>query len=219
VGSAATYCQDVDSPELPDAASNADMFELGGHPTRWPWGTMRGPAISIALAALLAGLLLGFFGGYREATANGRPGPQAASSAAASGAAVFAGSEPAIADTRNQCAVQLGGDRLQLGIEIVNQSDRTVALRQIEPVLPIGGMQEVASQWATCGALPEPGAGQPTALGPGTTAWLTVTFDVLVKCPQPLPVLFRISYAQAGIVVVTEVNGFSDLTQVQFGTC
>jgi hypothetical protein len=224
-----TYCQDVEPPvhrecpahavpagpgESPGAAGDADVIGMGGHPPRWPWGTASGPAIGMALAALAAGLLLGFAGGRLQAAANGRP-----ARAAASAATVFAVGDPLI-DTGNRCAVQLG-HFLQLGVEVVNESDRAVALRQIEPVLPMGGLKAVTSRWGTCGALPElgPGPGQATALGPGATGWLTVTFDVMVGCPQPLPVQFKISYVQAGKLVTAEFAGFADLGQVQYNNC
>ena len=225
-----TYCQDVEPPvhrerpahgvpgglgESPGAAGDADVIEMDGHPPRWPWGTARGPAISIALAALAAGLLLGFAGGNLQAGANGRP-----ARAATSATAVFPVGGTAITMTANRCAVQLD-HALQLGVEVVNRSDRTVALRQIEPVLPLGGLKAVASRWGTCGALPElgPGPGQAAALGPGATGWLTVTFDVMVGCPQPLPVQFKISYAQAGRLVTAELPGFPDLGQVRYNNC
>jgi hypothetical protein len=224
-----TYRQDVEPPahperpahgppprlaESPGAAGDADVIEIGGHPPRWPWGTARGPAVSIALA-LAAGLLLGFAVGHLQAGANGTPARPAISATT-----VFPAGDTAITGTGNLCAVQLG-HALQLGVEVVNRSDGTVALRQIEPVLPLGGLKAVASQWRTCGALAElgPGRRQATALGPGATGWLTVTFDVMVGCPQPLPVLFKISYAQAGRLVTAELPGFSDLGQVQYNNC
>ena len=195
--------------ESAGAAGAAGVIEMGGHPPRWPWGTARGPAISIVLAALAAGLLLGFAGGRLQAGANGRP------ARAATGVGATA-----ITMTGNRCAVQLG-HALQLGVEVVNRSDRTVALRQIEPVLPLGGLKAVASRWGTCGALPElgPGPGQATALGPGATGWLTVTFDVMADCPQPLPVQFKIGYAQADRLVTAELPGFPDLGQVRYNNC
>lgn len=228
--SSVTYCQDVEPPghrerpahgvpaglgESPGAAGDADMIEMGGHPPRWPWGAVRGPPISIALAAFAAGLLLGFAGGHLQARPNGGP-----ARAATSAATVFPVGDTAITMTGNRCAVQLG-HALQLGVEVVNQSDGTVTLRQIEPVLPLGGLKAAASRWGTCGVLPElgPGPGQATALGPGATGWLTVTFDVMVGCPEPLPVQFKISYAQAGRLVTAELPGFPDLGQVQYNKC
>lgn len=225
-----TYSQDVEPPvhgerparrvpaglgDFPGAAGDAEVIEMGGHPPRWPWSGAPGPTISIALTALAAGLLLGFIGGNRQATANGKP-----TRAATPAATAFPVGGTAITGTGNRCAVQLG-HALQLGVEVVNQSDGTVALRQIEPVLPLSGLKAVASRWGTCGALPGPGPGpgRATALGPGATGWLTVTFDVMVACPQPLPVQFKISYAQAGRLVTAELPGFSDLGQVQYNNC
>jgi hypothetical protein len=201
--------------ESPGAAGDSGVIEWGGHPSGWPWGTGRGPAIGIVLAALAAGLLLGFAGGRVQARLNGQP-----ARAAASAATVFPAGGDAITMTGNRCAVQLG-HALQLGVEVVNQSDRTVALRRIEPVLPLGGLRAVASRWGTCGALAElgPGPHQATALGPGATGWLTVTFDVMVGCPQPLPVQFKVSYVQAGRFVTAELPGFPDLGQVRYNHC
>ena len=38
-------------------------------------------------------------------------------------------------------------------------------------------------------------------------------------CPQPLPVQFKISYAQAGRLVTAELPGFPDLGQVRYSNC
>jgi hypothetical protein len=200
--------------ESPDVAGDADVIEMDGHflrwrLPRWPWGRARRPVISIALAALAAGLLLGFIGGHLQAKTTVRPG-RAATALPAGSAALSA--------TGNRCAVQLGRT-LQLGIEIMNQSDRTTALRQIKPVLPLGGLHAIASQWGTCGSLPGPGLEQATSLAPGATGWLTITFDVMVGCPQPIPVGFKVSYTQAGRRATTELDSFPDLGQVRFNKC
>jgi hypothetical protein len=194
------------------------VLEAGGYPPRWPWLTWltaRGPANGIAIAALVAGLLIGFVAGHLQAGRNGGPAPAATSSSPLIPADVTT-----IAMTGNRCAVQQG-HTLQLGVEVVNQSSRTVALRLIRAVLPMGGLKSVASRWGTCGALPElgPGPHQAIALGPGATGWLTVTFHVMVGCPQPLPVEFKISYAQAGRLATAVLPGFPDLAQVQYKSC
>ena len=126
--------------------------------------------------------------------------------------------DTAISATGSRCAVQLG-HTLQLGVEIMNQSDRTVSMRQIRPVLPLRGLRAIASQWGACGSLPEPDLEQGTSLAPGATGWLTVTFDVMVSCPQPLPVGFKVSYMQAGRLVTAELDGFPDLGQVRYNNC
>jgi hypothetical protein len=228
VDAAAAYGREVEPPvnrhrpaqggsaragESPGAAGDADVIEMGGHPPRWPWRGARGSAISIALAALVAGLLLGFIGGRLQASTGGRP-----TRAATARATVLPLGDTAISATGSRCAVQLG-HTLQLGIEVMNQSDRTLALRQTKPVLPLGGLHAIASQWGTCGSLPEPGLEQATSLAPGATAWLTVTFAVMVRCPQPLPVWFKVSYMQADRVVTAELDSFPDLGQVRYSNC
>jgi hypothetical protein len=126
--------------------------------------------------------------------------------------------DTAISATGSRCAVQLG-HTLQLGIEIMNQSDRPLVVRQIKPVLPLGGLHAIASQRGTCGLLPEPGLDHATSLAPGATGWLTVTFDVMVSCPQPLPVEFKVSYMQARTLVIAELDSFPDLGQVRYNNC
>jgi hypothetical protein len=198
------YGQEVQPP---------DLIEMGGHrPRWWPLRDARGPAISIAFAAFVAGLLLGFIGGHIQARNGARPeaGTAPATAQPAGGTAV--------SFTGRRCAVQRGRT-LQLGIEIMNESGRTVVLRQIKPVLPLGGLREIASRWGTCGSLPEPGLGQPASLAPGATGWLTVTFDVLVGCPQPLPVFFKVSFVQASRLATADLDSFPDLGQVRYNNC
>ena len=101
----------------------------------------------------------------------------------------------------------------------MNQSDRTVVLRQIKPVLPLGGLREIASRWGPCGSLPGPGLSQASSLAPGATGWLTVTFDVMVGCPQPLPVIFKVSFVQASRLVTADLDSFPDLGQVRYSNC
>lgn|GEM_PF-1496907 len=199
--------------ESQDAASDADVIEMGGHPPRWPWRGARGPAISTVLAALALGLLLGFAGGHLQASISDRATPAATASST-----VLPVGDTAISATGSRCAVQRG-HTLQLGIEIMNQSDRPLALRQVEPVLPLGGLHAIASQRGTCGSLPDVGPEQATSLAPGATGWLTVTFDVMVSCPQPLPVEFKVSYLQAGRLTTAELDSFPDLGQVRYNNC
>jgi hypothetical protein len=189
------------------------VIEMGGRSPRWPWRSAREPTISIAVAALVAGLLLGFIGGRLQASTRGKP-----ARAAPASTTLLPVGDTAISATGSRCAVQLG-HTLQLGIEITNQSDRAVLLHQIKPVLPLGGLQEIASQWGTCGSLPVPGPGQVTSLAPGATGWLTVAFDVRVRCPQPLPVLFKVSFVQARRLVTADLDSFPDLGQVRYNNC
>jgi hypothetical protein len=190
------------------------VIEMGGDRPRRPWGSARGPAIGVVVAALVAGLLLGFIGGHLQARTKGRPTPAATPITTPLPVGVAA-----VRATLSRCAVQLG-HTLQLGVEIMNQSDQTVVLRQIKAVLPLGGLREIASQWGPCGSLPESGPDPgPTSLAPGETGWLTVTLDVMVGCPQPLPVFFKVSFVQAGRLVTADLDSFSDLGQVPYNNC
>ena len=192
-----------------------DVLEMGGHPPRLPRRGAHGAAIGIALVALAVGLLLGVSGSHHKPAARARPSPAPAA------LATLPSGYPAIAETGNRCAVQLG-HALQLGIEVVNQSGRAAVLRRVTAVLPINGLRPVASQWGPCGLLPGPG-GAPAApalsLAPGATGWLAVTFDVTVRCPQPLPVGFKVSYLQAGRPGTVDLSSFPDLGQVRYGNC
>lgn len=201
-----TYRRQVERP-VNENSGDADVIDVGG---RWRWDGARIPRAGIAAAALAAGrLVLGYTGGHVQATAHRAPG---------TAAAVISAGDTAIVDTGSRCADQQGRD-LQLGMEVVNQSAKTVALRQITPVLPLGGLRPVASEPGSCGLLAGPGAGPAQSLAPGATGWLTVTLAVLVKCPQPLPVEFKVSYLQAGRVVTASFAGFNDLGQVRYGHC
>ena len=186
---------------------------MGGPEPRWPWLRWRGQTLGVGLAALVVGLLLGYAGGHLQANHKRTP-------AAAASPAVI--SEPlldttGITVTGARCAVQLGST-LQLGIEIVNQSTHPVTLHQVAPVVPLNGMQAVAARWGPCGSLPEP-VPQQGVLKPGATRWLAVTFRVLVRCPEPFPVLFKVSYTQSGRAMTTEFDSFPDLGQVKYNNC
>src|SRR5689334_17878037 len=124
VNDAAIYGQEVEPPAhrqrrargVPgglarsrDAAGDADVVEMGGRRPRWPWGSTRGPALSVAVAALVAGLLLGFTGGHLQSRATGTP-----ARAATASTAVRPAGGTALSATGSRCAVQLG-HTLQLG--------------------------------------------------------------------------------------------------------
>jgi hypothetical protein len=162
--------------------------------------------------ALAVALLLGVNGGHRQ------PGTRTRAAGAARSRVTGSAGVTVIGATGRRCAVQLGRT-LQLGIEIINQSDRAVAVRQVSAVLPLGGLRAVATQQGPCGLLPQPGLGQAASLAPGATGWLAVTFNVLVSCPQPLPVGFKVSYVEAGKLATSELSSFPDLGQVRYSYC
>jgi hypothetical protein len=147
-----------------------------------------------------------------------------------------------LAQTGGACAVQRGRE-LQVGVEVINLSESPITLGQVKPILPLGGLRLVSQQWAPCAALSpswlaadgglvvelkssagvvEVGSAAPgsaAVLPPNGTAWLSVTFRVLVACPSQLPVQFSASYRENGRTGTAQLAGFPDLEQVTYTGC
>ena len=147
-----------------------------------------------------------------------------------------------LAQTGGACSVQHGRE-LQVGVEVINLSEAAVTLGKVRPIVPLGGLRPVSQQWAPCGALSpswpaadggmivfvrsstgvvEVGSATPgsaAVLPPNGTAWLSVTFRVLVACPSPLPVQFSVSYQENGRTDIAQLAGFPDLGQVTYTGC
>jgi hypothetical protein len=192
-----------------------DVIETGPRRPPLPWSQERGIA-GLVVAALAAGAVAGYLVGIRDVeTQAGTAGPGPHASTTGSAAPLAAQS---VTRTGNRCSAQLG-DRLQLGVEIVNQSATTATLRRVETVLPLDGLRATASAWGSCGQLPSVDAATPHSLPPGAVTWLTTTFDVLIPCPAPIPVLFTLTYTQAGHTAVSDLRGFPDLGDVPYTRC
>jgi hypothetical protein len=197
----------TDDPD--DVIENGDR---GNRPTWWPqWADHRTAAV--AATALGVGLIAGYLGGQLH----GRTPPPLRAAGATSAPSSPQSTAPALGVTGNRCAVQRGTS-LQLGVEVANQSDQTLAVGDFRAVLPIGGLRATAAAVGTCGALP---TGAPTSLtlAAGATGWLTITFHVLERCPQPFPVQFVVNYTSAGTMTTAELNEFPDLGQVAYSGC
>lgn len=237
---------DLDGPDPLEGNSGAsaggisdDIVEQGGG-RRFPdanfpvlsWRPSRGAAI-LAAIGLVAGLVAGYAAG-RSQTGDGTPAasPRPAASGSAAPPGIAANGDtiyPALVQDVGACSAQVGKD-LQLGVQVTNQSGRPVTLRRAEAILPLGGLRPIAQQWAPCGALPSTpalagdgllnGQGEPgSQLAPGTSAWFTLTFQVLMACPGGLPVQFSIEYQQNGHSVTARLPGFPDLGQVSYTGC
>jgi hypothetical protein len=184
-----------------------------------------------------------------RATAAGTVLPAAAGSTAPPGLAASAdgpgayssslsiGEPSRLAQTGGACSVQRGRD-LQLGVELINLSGTAVTLGQVRSILPVGGLRPISQQWEPCGAISaswqateggsfvfinastgEVETGSSTVLPPNGTAWLSVTFRVLVACPGPLPVQFSVGYQDNGRTGTAQLPGFPDLSQVMYTGC
>src|SRR6516225_5082965 len=172
-----------------------DVLEMGSR--RGP--VLRRPpptaALALAAVALLVGLAAGYAAGVRHAGKLPSPPRPAASQTTPS---FTAGGYP-LSQTGPGCSAQIGHE-LQLGLEVTNLSAAALTLRRVEVMLPLGGLKATSQAWGPCGELPgaggAPGNIVPPTLGPGASAWFTVTFKVLVTCPGPLPVHFTLDYDQ-----------------------
>jgi hypothetical protein len=212
----------------------------------WPplnWRPPRGAAILLGVG-LVIGLGAGYALGHRQVPKNASPPPTATATAAppvlapapilvtltpaqagtpivvtlapVRGAGTVFSSGPALTQATGACSAR-SGRQLQLGVQVTNESATVIGLGQIRAVFPLGGLKVTSEQWAPCGVL---GAVQvPTSLGPGDSTWFSVTVQVLVACPAPLPVQFTVGYTWAGKAASVNLPGFPDLGQVSYPGC
>lgn len=170
----------------------------------------------LGAAGLLAGLAAGYAIGTLHA-GNNPAAPARSRDAAQAAASPVVGDLPLIGDGP-QCSAQTGRE-LQLGMQVTNTLATAVTLRRVDVVLPLGGLRAVSQAWGPCGELPLPGQAPGTVLPAGASTWFTVTFRVLVGCPGPYPVQFRLRYDLGGRPGSVFLAGFSDLGQVPYSGC
>jgi len=190
-------------------------------------GSWRGPvlrrrppraALVLGVVGLLVGLVAGYAVGVRHA---GKPHSPSRATPSQTRPSFSAGGFP-LSQSGPGCSAQMGHE-LQLGLQVTNLSATAVTLRRVRVVLPLGGLKATSQAWGPCGELPPagqaPGNIFPPTLGPGDSAWFTVTFQVLIKCPTPLPVQFTLVYEQGGRRAAMPLPSFPDLGQVPYAGC
>jgi hypothetical protein len=199
------------------------VVEQGGrHFPSLKWRPPRGAALLLAVG-LVTGLAAGYAAGYREAPRSASPpaaspgstSPASAATLATGTAAPFEGG-PALTQAIGTCSAQSGRE-LQLGVQVTNGSVVKIRLGRVHSTLPLGGLRAISQQWAPCGAIGV--SRDPASLGPGDSTWFSVTFQVLVGCPGPLPVQFTVDYSSAGVPAAVILPGFADLSQVPYTGC
>jgi hypothetical protein len=196
---------------------DGDILEQGRERTATVRWRLPRAAVIAGAAALVAGLAVGYAAGTLHArkgspafSASGGPPAQAITDVPVAGYP--------LSQSSLQCSAQTGTD-LQLGMQITNVSAAPAVLSRVHVLLPLGGLKEISQAWGTCGQLPAPALAPANTLQPGASAWFTVTFRVLIKCPQPLPVQFTLDYEQNGSPASEELPGFDDLGQVVYTGC
>lgn len=221
-----------------DESGVSDVIEAGtgapgSHRLGPDWRPSRG-AILLATVTLLAGLTAGYAAGNgTNGSATHRasgpaPRPSATSAAAARPVPISATQTinpladvgPPVEQLSESCSVRTGS-QLQLGVEVTNHSGAVATLTGLRIVFPgdAGALRELTWQWAPCGAI-DYGVYQPVILlAPGSDAWLSATFKVLVRCPAAYPVQFSVSYLSLGVPATTILQGFPDLGTVPDMDC
>ena len=199
-----------------------DVLELGRERRRAPRWRRPAAATVLGVAGLLAGLAIGYAAGARHTGKPAAPPPPSHTATSAAPAEPFAAGGFPLSQSGPECSAQ-NGHKLQVGLQITNLSAASVRLRRVRVMLPMGGLRVTAQAWGPCGQLPAPGelpgSTLPPTLGPGASAWFAVTFQVLTRCPQPLPVQFTLDYDQQGRSAAIRLPGFPDLGQVPYSGC
>jgi hypothetical protein len=220
-----------------------DVVEQGGGRRLFPslnWPPLncrppRGAAILLAVG-LVIGLGAGYALGYRQVPRNVSPSPSASPASASpalappvpapgairvtlepvQGTGTVFSNGTVLSQSTGTCSTR-SGRQLQLGVQVTNESPTPITLGKIRTVLPLGGLRVISEQWAPCGAM---GAVQvPDSLAPGDSTWFSITVQVLVACPEPLPVQFTVGYTSPGGTASVKLPGFPDLSQVSYPGC
>ncbi|MCP2324468.1 hypothetical protein HDA40_002975 [Hamadaea flava] len=186
----------------PNGTERVDVIDFGRPSPRRRTGVT---AVVVLVVAVVIGV------GYQllDQPEKTSPTPQPSTSSAAGGPLETGG---------GRCWSQ-DGNRLQLGVQVRNPAGEAV-LQGLQVDLPLGGLRQISAAWGDCG---EPSAQDATTelrVGPGATAWLSATFELLEKCPAPYPVRFIVAYLDgAGIARQDLIGSFPDLGGVPFPGC
>jgi hypothetical protein len=112
-----------------------------------------------------------------------------------------------------------GRRTLALSFTLVNESSIAITLIDVEPVLPIGGLQPRRPNTAG-GTCEHPDTQAPGGLlAPGATQLITLRFGLPEQCPQPFPVQARINLRAQQMVGMTTVAVYRDLGAIDFDSC
>jgi hypothetical protein len=213
------------SRRRPGAGTSDDVVQQGdGEPP----GRLPRIAILLGVAGLIVGLVVGYTAGH-QGSHPAVAAPASTPSASASSPRQLGATSPedgpplggpdSLVQSGSQCATQIGRHLLQLGVQITNRSASLLTLDRVTAEEPLGGLKAVGRNWGTCGELHSANAVPGRIIPPEGSTWLTVTFQVLVKCPGALPVNFSARFFQDGRNFTAQLPGFVDLGHVPYTGC
>jgi hypothetical protein len=182
---------------------DANIIDMGVEPAPQP-RPVRWRVIGLIAALILAGAI-----GYLVGDNHGR---SAARPTAAPSPTRVVKPFAAVVLTGRQCSIQTG-NRLQLGVEVTNNTTQSIMLTDVQIGLPLSGLHVRTKAFGTCGSIG--GNTGPQPLAAGNSTWMNATFDVDVPCPGAIPVLFVAVYDTGKTVA----GGFPDLGQVPYTGC
>jgi hypothetical protein len=112
-----------------------------------------------------------------------------------------------------------GHSRLDVSFMLVNTIARPVTLVRIKPVLPLGGLRELSTEYRS-GTCIAPGAPLRTRdVRAGGTLLVVLRLALPPTCPAPYPVEADLTERRDGRVVTAGIHLLSDLGAVHFTTC
>jgi hypothetical protein len=195
-------------PELTFLVEGAPTPSPSSRAAQRPGWWYAAATVAAAVVAFGAGVAVG-------SQSRERPSPQAANTPPVVAAEVRS--------TGRQCSAQ-ESMWLWLGVEVINDGPGTVVLQGLTIELPAGGFNVAGTMWGTCGQLaPLNGIDAPQApeLPEHETTWLSAVLAPRGPCPTPLPVRFRLLYANVatGASAIRVLDGFDDLGQVPYTGC
>ncbi len=193
------------------------MVELGDRRLAFLPDRLPRLAVILVVAGLVIGLAAGYATGYQHARSRAAATSRASGPATTRPAGTGPFSPPLVQDT-GLCSVQ-SGHRLQLGVQVFNESAAPLRLRRVAAIMPFTGLRATGLSWGSCGELPGSLLYPAQPLPPGGTGWFTMSFRVLVRCPAADPVQFRLYFEQRSHAGRVVLPGFSDLGGVRYSGC
>lgn len=195
--------------KTPDGAADADV--IGGRtPRRWTVspGWLAGFLAVVLAAGIGVGYLIDRPGRHRAAA------PTVTVTAAPSAPAFI------LDPINNLCyGIPAPPHQLMLGVEVANNTKSPVVLDSLVGAFPLGQLRQVDTQVGQCDDnSTERVNGH--VVDPGAAVWLSLTVEVLIACPAPLPVVFKLNYhGSDGSPGSQEVPGFPDLGGIPYRGC